>query len=114
MLRAMAPENRSTLTPARESRERVIAVLSDHFAHDVLDVDEFERRITRARTSESPRRPRAIADLRLISRIARAVAHPDAAEQHVGRERRQLRRHLLGRLPRIDAAGPRRQTIGRH
>jgi hypothetical protein len=50
----MAPDNRLTLTRARESRDRVIAALSEHFAHDALDVDEFERRITVAHTAESP------------------------------------------------------------
>jgi hypothetical protein len=54
MLRAMPAENRLTLARARESRDRVIATLSEHFAHDALDVDEFERRITVAHTSESP------------------------------------------------------------
>jgi hypothetical protein len=54
MLRAMAAENRLALTRARESRDRVIAALSEYFAHDALDVDEFERRITVAHTSESP------------------------------------------------------------
>ena len=50
----MAAETRLTLTQERETRDRVIAALSEHFAHDVLDVDEFERRITIAHTSESP------------------------------------------------------------
>lgn len=50
----MAAETRLTLTQVRETRDRVIAGLSEHFAHDVLDVDEFERRITIAHTSESP------------------------------------------------------------
>jgi hypothetical protein len=54
MLRPMAAENRLTLAQARDSRDRVIAALSEHFAHDALDVDEFERRITVAHTSESP------------------------------------------------------------
>jgi hypothetical protein len=63
----MAPENRLTLTQARESRERVIAVLSEHFAHDVLDVEEFERRITLAHTSESPEEIDALlADLPIV------------------------------------------------
>jgi hypothetical protein len=47
------PENRLTLTQARDARERVIALLSDHFAHDALDVDEFERRVTIAQTSQT-------------------------------------------------------------
>ena len=36
------------LPPIDEVRNRVIAVLSDAYAHDALDVDEFERRITLA------------------------------------------------------------------
>src|SRR5689334_3625286 len=50
----MAGDNQLTLTRARESRERVIAGLSEHFAHDRLDIDEFERRVTVAQTSDSP------------------------------------------------------------
>src|SRR5262249_57688675 len=38
------PENRLVLRQTREARDRAIAVLQEHFAHDVLDVDEFERR----------------------------------------------------------------------
>src|SRR6185436_15162200 len=38
----------------QETRERVIARLSDHFAHDVLDVEEFERRVTVAQTADNP------------------------------------------------------------
>jgi Domain of unknown function (DUF1707)/Cell wall-active antibiotics response 4TMS YvqF len=45
-------ENRLTLAAARDARERVIAALQEHFAHDALDVDEFERRVTLAHTSE--------------------------------------------------------------
>jgi hypothetical protein len=46
------PETRLALVAARDARERVIAVLQEHFAHDLLDVDEFERRVTVAQTSE--------------------------------------------------------------
>lgn len=41
------------LPPAPETRERVIEALSTSFAHDALDVAEFERRVTVAHTSES-------------------------------------------------------------
>jgi hypothetical protein len=34
----------SDLVSVRDARERAIAVLTDRFAHDRLDVDEFERR----------------------------------------------------------------------
>jgi hypothetical protein len=46
------PETRLALVAARDARERVIAALQEHFAHDLLDVDEFERRVTVAQTSE--------------------------------------------------------------
>jgi hypothetical protein len=46
----------SRFNPARirEHREQVIAALQEHFARDDLDVDEFERRVTLAHTTESP------------------------------------------------------------
>jgi hypothetical protein len=37
----------------REDRDRAIAVLSDHFAQDHLDVDEFERRVTAAHNAQT-------------------------------------------------------------
>jgi hypothetical protein len=48
------PTDRALIRRAQETRERVIARLSDHFAHDTLDVEEFERRITVAHTSDNP------------------------------------------------------------
>jgi hypothetical protein len=48
------PAERALVRRAQETRERVIARLSDHFAHDELDVDEFERRITVAQTADNP------------------------------------------------------------
>jgi hypothetical protein len=47
------PETRLALARAQETRERVIGALQEHFAHDALDVEEFERRVTLAHTSES-------------------------------------------------------------
>ena len=47
------PADRALVRRAQETRERVIARLSEHFAHDLLDVDEFERRVTVAQTSEN-------------------------------------------------------------
>jgi hypothetical protein len=44
-------ETRLALTRAHDARERVIAALQEHFAHDALDVDEFERRVTLAHTT---------------------------------------------------------------
>ena len=51
---SLTQPNRALVRRAQETRERVIARLSDHFAHDALDVDEFERRVTVAQTSENP------------------------------------------------------------
>ena len=48
----MRPD-RAALARVHDARERAIAALSDAFANDALDVDEFERRVTRAHTSES-------------------------------------------------------------
>jgi hypothetical protein len=48
------PADRTLVRRAQETRERVIARLSDQFAHDALDVDEFERRVTVAQTSDNP------------------------------------------------------------
>jgi hypothetical protein len=49
------PDDRSrpNLVALREARDRVIAHLSDAFAHDTIDVEEFERRLTVAHRSES-------------------------------------------------------------
>jgi len=49
----MAIENRLALGRVREARERAIAILQENFAHDVLDVDELERRVSAAHTSQS-------------------------------------------------------------
>ncbi len=45
--------DRAALARVHDVRERAIAALSDAFANDALDVEEFERRVTRAHTSES-------------------------------------------------------------
>ncbi|HJZ85756.1 MAG TPA: DUF1707 domain-containing protein [Polyangia bacterium] len=41
------------MSTLRGDRERAIAVLSDHFAQDHLDVDEFERRVTGAHNAQT-------------------------------------------------------------
>ncbi|MES1210237.1 MAG: DUF1707 domain-containing protein, partial [Pseudomonadota bacterium] len=50
----MSMTNRTLAAQVRTIRERTIATLQDHFAYDDLDVDEFERRVTAAHTTESP------------------------------------------------------------
>jgi uncharacterized protein DUF1707 len=46
-------ENRLAVRQLRETRERALAILQESFAHDRLTVDELERRVTAAHTSES-------------------------------------------------------------
>lgn len=55
-------ETRLARARAREIRERVIGALQEHFAHDALDVDDFERRVTLAHQSESPEAILALLD----------------------------------------------------
>jgi len=70
----MAIENRLALVRVREARERAIAILQENFAHDVLDVDELERRVTAAHTSESPAELAAlVADLQPLDGAAAAI-----------------------------------------
>jgi hypothetical protein len=51
--RPLVRADRAALARVHDARERAIAALSDAFANDALDVDEFERRVTRAHTSET-------------------------------------------------------------
>jgi hypothetical protein len=51
---SLARPDRAAVARTRDVRERAIARLSDAFAHDELDVAEFERRVTVAHTAESP------------------------------------------------------------
>src|SRR5579871_3716343 len=45
--------DRASLARVHDARERAIATLSDAFANDALEVEEFERRVTLAHTSET-------------------------------------------------------------
>jgi hypothetical protein len=49
----LARPDRAAQARVHDARERAIATLSEGFANDALDVDEFERRVTLAHTSES-------------------------------------------------------------
>lgn len=55
-------ETRLALARAHDARERVIAALQEHFAHDALDVDEFERRVTLAHTTSDAAAIEALLD----------------------------------------------------
>ena len=46
--------DRAMQARVHDAREPAIAALSEGFANDALDVDEFERRVTLAHTSDSP------------------------------------------------------------
>jgi hypothetical protein len=47
------PPSETSLVALRDARERAIALLSDAFAHDLIGVDEFERRLTLAHRADS-------------------------------------------------------------
>src|ERR1700679_1683544 len=50
----MPPDRPPTnLIALRDSREQAVAQLSDAFAHDLIEVDEFERRLTLAHRASS-------------------------------------------------------------
>jgi hypothetical protein len=62
--RTLMPAERLARQRARAVRERVIAQLSDGFTQDLLDVDEFERRVSAAHTNDAPEAIEAlVADL---------------------------------------------------
>jgi hypothetical protein len=84
---AVRPD-RATLERARTARDRAIAALSDAFAHDAIDVEEFERRVTVAHTSESPQEILALlADLPAsTAAIARVPVALAPAEPGLGGE----------------------------
>ena len=112
----MAPDNRLTLTRARGSRERVIAALSDHFAHDLLDVDEFERRITLAHTSESPEEIDALlADMPTIAPSTPTAASPRGAPALVPSAQVQPEQTVLAVMGGVERRGswniPRRLRV---
>jgi hypothetical protein len=77
---ALVRPDRATLARVHDARERAIAALSDGFANDALDVDEFERRVTLAHTSESAEEIAAlITDLPASSTALGASAAPTVA-----------------------------------
>ena len=103
----MSAENRVTLIRTRESRDQVIAALSEHFAHDALDVDEFERRITVAHTSESPEEIEALlSDLPALAANPAAVIPPaKAALAVMPAERVRAEQTMLAIMGGVDRRG---------
>src|SRR5215472_15876491 len=72
------PAQASQLLSLRDARERAIAQLSDAFAHDLIDVEEFERRLTLAHRADSESEiARTVSDLvETKPSTALAVVHP--------------------------------------
>jgi hypothetical protein len=76
------------MVPLGSAREATIEALSEHFAHDRLTVEEFERRVTVAHTADTVAAMEALlADLpripdRLPSAGGRAVLPPEAVRDH--------------------------------
>jgi hypothetical protein len=68
----------SSLVSVRDHREAIIARLCDHFGYDDLDVDEFERRLTRAHQATSIAELDALVD-GLPDRQPRTAAREHAA-----------------------------------
>ena len=81
----MAPTKTATpataLVSVRDARERSIARLTDAFAHDELEMDEFERRLSIAHRTNSPDELAALtADLQPTeSPTTTALTHPSPA-----------------------------------
>jgi hypothetical protein len=72
--------DRAAQARVHDARERAIAVLSEGFANDALDVEEFERRVTLAHTSESAQEIAALtADLPASTTALAASAAPTVA-----------------------------------
>jgi hypothetical protein len=73
----LARPDRAALARVHDARERAIAALSEGFANDALDVDEFERRVTLAHTSDSPQEIAALTSD--LPAATNALAQPTVA-----------------------------------
>ena len=74
--RLLVRADRETLKRTREAREKAIARLSEHFAADTLEVEEFERRVTLAHTKDSPEAIDALlVDLPALDRDGKEAKH---------------------------------------
>jgi hypothetical protein len=86
----LAPPGPARLQPATIMRDQTIARLSDAFATDVIDVDEFERRVTVAQRSDSLAEIQSlVADLPVRASGALAPASPARAVVPAGPIRRR-------------------------
>ena len=74
----MVGQNKPALVVLRTRREMVIDALSNHFANDALDMDEFEQRVDLAHRSTS------VAQLDELLTDLEPAAHADQSESLVG------------------------------
>lgn len=103
----LVPAPRENLIALRDRREAVIAALTDHFAKDVLDVDEFDRRIDLAH------RARSLAELDdLVADIAPLPATALAPRAEVSLDRFPEKKRWLCIMGGVDKKG--RWTVPRH
>jgi hypothetical protein len=49
-----ALQKRSSVLEVRQAREQAIAILTEHLVEDTIDLEEFEARLTRAHSAETP------------------------------------------------------------
>lgn len=88
------------LVALRERREQVIAQLSDAFARDLVDVDEFERRLSVAHSTVEPAElEKLVADLAGVSPSTALVPLPAASPDRVRDRATVARRERARRAP---------------
>src|SRR5438105_1615599 len=83
----------TSLVAVRDARERIIATLSDAFARDDLDMDEFERRLGIAHRTDSLFELEKLAtDLTPVAApaLSTALVPHRAAALSAGRDRQRL------------------------
>jgi uncharacterized protein DUF1707/cell wall-active antibiotic response 4TMS protein YvqF len=107
----MSDSSKPTLVALHDERERVIARLSDGFARELLDIDEFERRLTVAHRAETVAElAPLVEDLGPAPTTALVPATPTAPLATI-RDRQTLAAILGGTMRRGPWTPPRRLKI---
>jgi hypothetical protein len=104
-----APQPITNLVALRDRREEVIRSLTEHFAADVLDLDEFDRRIDAAHSATTiVALDRLVVDLAPVPAAAAAAAHAAATTALVVRDdpNRPEKKSLTAIFGGIDRKGP--------
>jgi hypothetical protein len=103
----------TNLVSLRDARERVIARLSEAFAHDEIGVDEFERRLTLAHRAEDLAAVEdTVLDLTASASPAEATVPATRLAVTTSREREPERHHLLAIFGGVERQGT--WTLPRH